>query len=113
MATPDYKALAKKDGHQTPQELEEKLRELRAMNWRMLECIGYVRACQDCSLGEAADTVMNAAAWLDQKDAFQKQNEEMNAEFLAYVMQDAQEVEQIITPEGIRITITKTNSDKI
>lgn len=104
---PNIEEQALKDGMQTNEQLEQKLHELKAMNWRILECIAYVRVNQNCSLMEAKHIVANSGAWIDQKETFEKHQEEMNTEFLKHVAATADMVEQVITKDGVTFRIIK------
>ncbi len=103
----DIEKMALQDGKLSPEALEAKFAALRAMNCRMLECIGYAKYNQGCSLREAGDMVINSPTWADQKDGFLQHQEEMHQEFLGFALEDAKTIEMVVTPEGTSYRIIK------
>lgn len=88
MAIDKIEILAKQDGKLDLPILEQRLLELKSVNWRILECIIYVKYNQDCSLNDAKAIVDNSHAWVEQKDDFIKHQEEMQQEFFEAMSED-------------------------
>jgi chromosome condensin MukBEF ATPase and DNA-binding subunit MukB len=103
MHTEELIIMAKNDGFLEKSELEAKIAFLKAQGCRILECILYVRHNQECRLQEAMNLVINTPAWLSQKDAFLKHQEEQTLEFLEAAADDIEEIQQEITPEGTKM----------
>lgn len=80
--------LAEKENPLTKSELEKKLTELKSLNFRLLECILYVRVTQNCSLLEAKTLVVNSNAWIDTKDDFLSHQQEQMEAFFEAVKKD-------------------------
>ena len=75
-------------------ELDYKLFELKALDWRILECIMFVKTNQNCSLQEAKTIVLESKAWIDKRDEFVNHQQEQMEEFLDAAKNDIQEIQQ-------------------
>ncbi len=73
--------LAEQNGMLDLPVLELKLVELKSMDWKILECIIYVKYNQNCSLNDAKTIVVNSSAWIEKKEEFQKHQEDMQQDF--------------------------------
>lgn len=67
MTTKEIEKLAKADHRLTKIDLDLKLSELKSKEWRIIECIYYVKINQDCSLPEATSFVVHSSAWIGEK----------------------------------------------
>ena len=84
----EIKRLAETDKIDSPRHLENKLLELKAKGYGILECIIYIRFNQECSLINAKSIVINSAAWIDQKEDFMQHQAEQEAEFFEAMKND-------------------------
>lgn len=105
MTPEEITILAEKEVGLTKSELENKLTELKALNFKILECILYVKANQNCSLIEAKKLVVNSTAWIDKKDEFVRHQQEQTEEFIAAASNDIQEIEHVHSSEKMEIKL--------
>ena len=108
----DIRLMAEKDGFLEKPALEAKIAFLKAQGCRILNCISYTHRNQECSLQEAMDLVINSPAWLSQKDAFLKHQEEQTLEFLEAAADNIEEIQQEITDEGTKMLIKMKSKNK-
>lgn len=90
---------------ETGAELDARLADLRARGATTLHCIEYVRRNHYCSLKEGVDIVINSAAWIDQKEAIMRHQEEMFNEMLEDCRDDIKEIHWTITPNGLDVRV--------
>lgn len=82
--------------------LDARLTELRSRGARILDCIQYVRRNQGCGLKEATALVVDSPAWIDQRKAFWRHQEEMFLEYVSTARErgETPAFEMTITPDG-------------
>ncbi len=88
-----------------PEELPDRILELKSDGCGILQCIIFVRENQQCGLADATDIVINTPAWLSEKDAFLQHQSEMMDEFIADNADRIDSIQQVITPSGGSIRI--------
>lgn len=87
-------------------ELDDKLFQLKVLNFSILECIMYVRINQNCSLQEARTTVLESDAWKDKKDEFIIHQQEQTEEFLEAAKNEIHEIRQTFSDTENEITVS-------
>jgi len=92
--------------------LDTRLTELRSKGAGILECIRYVRLNQGCSLAQAGDIVVNSRAWVDQKEAFLRHQQEMFEEFLDYNKDRFEAIHTTFTPDRTEVVVRMKSPDR-
>ena len=95
--------LAEKDSTKNKSELDDRLSELKSLNYGILECIAYVKINQNCSLMDAKTIVINSSAWISEKDGFAKHQEEQMDELLDAAKNDILKIEHIYSKNKTEI----------
>lgn len=106
MTVEEITELAQKEKIFLKSELDDKLFELKTLNFRILECIIYVRVNQNCSLQEAQTTVLESDAWKDKKDEFIIHQQEQIEEFLEAAKNDIHEIQQTFSDTENEFTVS-------
>ncbi len=85
--------------------LDDKLFELKALNFSILECILYVRVNQNCSLQEAQTAVLESDVWKDKTAEFITHQQEQMGEFLEAAKDDIHEIQQTFSDTENEFTV--------
>lgn len=86
--------------------LDNKLFELKALDFRILECILYIRVNQNCSLQDAKTIVVESKAWLDKREEFIIHQQEQIEEFIEAAKSNIQEIQQTFSATKSEITVS-------